>query len=134
MSRGHVVFRVMTLIAAALPAIAFAAQTPSPSPSLPPAKLFAVVFRTGPAWDAAKPPGEQLHFKDHSANIGRLKTEGRLVVGGRFSDMGLILVKAATKEEAQSLVDRDPSVAGGVFKAEVHPWSTFAAGCLEGGK
>jgi uncharacterized protein YciI len=103
------------------------------SPPAPPAKLFAVTFRTGPAWEAGKPPGEQRHFKDHSANIAKLKTEGRLVVGGRFSDVGLLLVRAATQEEAQSFVDRDPSVAGGTFKAEVHPWSTFAAGCLEGG-
>ena len=104
----------------------------APEPSPAPAKLFAVVFRTGPAWDAAKPPGEQTHFKDHSANIARLKAEGRLVVGGRFADVGLLLLRAATREEAQSLVDRDPSVAAGVFKAEVHPWSTFAAGCVEG--
>src|SRR5687767_740669 len=77
-------------------------------------QLFAVTFRTGPAWEAGKPPGEQRHFKDHSANIGKLKSEGRLVVGGRFSDVGLLLVRAASQEEAQSLVDRDPSVAAGV--------------------
>jgi uncharacterized protein YciI len=52
-------------------------------------------------------------------------------VGGRFSELGLLLVRAASREEAQSWVDRDPAVAAGVFMAEVHPWSTFAAGCLE---
>jgi uncharacterized protein YciI len=110
------------------------AQPPSPSPSAPaspPAKLFAVVIRTGPAWDPAKPPGEQRLFKEHSQNIGRLKSEGRLAVGGRFSDMGLLLVKAASAQEAQALMDQDPSLAAGTFKAEIHPWSTFAAGCVE---
>jgi uncharacterized protein YciI len=108
---------------------AASAQEPSPAP---PARVFAVVFRTGPAWEAARPPAEQVGFKDHSANIARLKAEGRLLIGGRFSDAGLLLVRAASREEAQSLLDRDPTVASGVFKAEVHPWSTFAAGCLEG--
>jgi uncharacterized protein YciI len=103
--------------------------TPSPSPAAQ--KVFAVVFRTGPAWDAAKPPAEQKFFKDHSQNIGRLKADGNLVLGGRFSDMGLVLVKASSLEDARALVDRDPSVAAGVFKADVHPWSTFHAGCLD---
>jgi uncharacterized protein YciI len=106
-------------------------QSPAPGPAPAPAALFAVVFRTGPAWDAAKPPAAQPGFKDHSANIMRLKSEGRLLIGGRFSDMGLLVVRAATREEAQSLLDRDPTVASGVFRAEVHPWSTFAPGCLE---
>lgn len=50
---------------------------------------------------------------------------------GERSDGGFLLVRAASPEEARSLVDRDPSVAAGVFKAEVHPWSTFAPGCVE---
>jgi uncharacterized protein YciI len=116
----------------ALAVVMAAAAAPVQEPTAPPARVFAVVFRAGPAWDAAKPPGEQVGFKDHSANIARLKAEGRLLIGGRFSDAGLLLVRAASREEAQSLLDRDPTVASGVFKAEVHPWSTFAAGCLEG--
>ena len=109
-----------------------AAQEPGPSaPASPPARLFAVVVRTGPAWDPAKPPGEQRLFKEHSQNIGRLKAEGRLAVGGRFSDMGLLLVKASSREDAQALMDQDPSLAAGTFKIEIHPWSTFAAGCVE---
>ena len=123
--------RKSLLLAALLSAGSAAAQ--EAPPAAPTAKLFAVTFRTGPAWEAGKPPGEQRHFKDHSANIGKLKSEGRLVVGGRFSDVGLLLVRAASQEEAQSFVDRDPSVAAGIFKAEIHPWSTFAAGCVEGG-
>jgi uncharacterized protein YciI len=103
----------------------------TPPPAAAASQLFAIVFRAGPAWDRAKPPADQSHFKDHSANIAKLEGEGRLVVGGRFSDLGLLLVRAASREEAQSWVDRDPAVAAGVFMAEVHAWSTFAAGCLE---
>jgi uncharacterized protein YciI len=124
---------VVALVAALLAAgRGGTAQEPSPSaPASPPTKLFAVVIRTGPAWDPAKPPGEQRLFKEHSQNIGRLKAEGRLAVGGRFSDMGLLLVKASSVQDAQALMDQDPSLAAGTFKAEVHPWSTFAAGCVE---
>ena len=111
-----------------------AAQEPVPStPSASPApakRTFALVFRTGPAWDKAKAPGAQAHFADHSANIRRLREEGRLLVGGRFSDLGLLLVEAADAAEARTFVDRDASVRAGVFAAEVHPWSTFAEGCV----
>jgi uncharacterized protein YciI len=93
--------------------------------------VFAVTFRTGPAWDPAKKPQDQLHFRDHSENIRRLKTEERLIVGGRFSDVGLLLLRAESEKEARALVERDPTVQAGVFKAEIHPWSTFAYGCLE---
>lgn len=92
---------------------------------------FVVLFRVGPAWDPAKPPSEQRHFAAHSANIAALKKEDRLVLGGRFSDVGLVLIRAADEEEARALIQRDPSVAEGTFKFEIHPWSTFSAGCLE---
>ena len=118
-------------------------EAASPAPPLPassvpaspaavpaPARTFALVFRAGPAWDKAKSPGQQLHFADHSANIRRLREEGRLQLGGRFSDVGLLLVKAADEAEARSLVDRDPSVKAGVFTAEAHPFATFAEGCV----
>jgi uncharacterized protein YciI len=106
------------------------AATPAPAASPAPARTFALVFRAGPAWDKSKSPGQQLHFADHSANIRRLREEGRLSLGGRFSDVGLLLVKAADEAEARSLVERDPSVKAGVFTAEVHPFATFAEGCV----
>jgi uncharacterized protein YciI len=107
-----------------------------PAPSAPPAspapakRTFALVFRTGPSWNKAKAPGAQAHFADHSANIRKLREEGRLLVGGRFSDQGLLIVEAKDEAEARTFVDRDPSVRAGTFTAEVHAWSTFAGGCV----
>ena len=92
--------------------------------------IFAIVFRTGPAWDPAKRPVEQPYFAEHSHNLRNLRLEGRLLLGGRFSDQGLVLVRASTQEEAQAMVDRDPSVANGTFRAEVHPFSAFQPGCV----
>lgn len=110
-----------------------AQEAAPPSPAGAP-RLFAVVFRTGPAWDASQPPGRQRHFQEHSANIARLRAEGRAVLGGRFADMGLLLVRADSEAEARSLLAADASLAAGTFTADVHPWTTFAAGCLEGRK
>jgi uncharacterized protein YciI len=92
--------------------------------------VFALVFRTGPAWDKSKAPGEQAFFADHSKNLRDLRAEGRLLLGGRFSDQGLVLVRAASADEARALVDRDPSVKNGTFQAEVHPFYAFMPGCV----
>ena len=115
------------MIARALLALARAAQPASPPPD---AKLYAVVVRTGPSWDAARPAAAQLHFKEHSANIRRLGTEGRLALGGRFGELGMLLVRAGSEAEARALFDADPSVAAGTFRLEVNEWRTFAPGCV----
>jgi uncharacterized protein YciI len=110
-----------------LPLAALAAQ-PSPPAVLP--SVFAVTFRTGPAWDANRPPPEQPHFAGHSRNLRALREEGRLLVGGRYGDAGLVLMTAASLDEARGLVTRDPAVGAGTFKADVQPWSTFMPGCV----
>lgn len=111
--------------------LACAAAAPQAAPPGKPAgEVYALVFRTGPAWDKAKAPGEQPYFADHSKNLRDLHAEGRLVLGGRYSDVGLVLVRAATLEEARALVDRDPSVKNGTFQAEVHPFRAFMPGCV----
>jgi uncharacterized protein YciI len=51
-------------------------------------------------------------------------------MGARFSDLGLVLVRAASVEDARALVDRDPSVANGTFQVEVHPFQAFMPGCV----
>jgi uncharacterized protein YciI len=110
----------------ALPACALAADDPAP----PAAKLFAVEFRTGPAWDANKQPQDQLHFREHSANLKRLRDAGRLLVGARYSDKGLIVLSAATEAEARAEIAKDPTVQAKVFAYEIHPFMVFYSGCL----
>ena len=118
----------------ALLALACALSAPDATPAASaPRGVFALVFRTGAAWDQAKAPHEQAFFADHSKNLRDLRAEGRLLLGGRFSDMGLVLVQAASLDEARALVDRDPSVRNGTFRAEVHPFSAFMPGCVGAG-
>jgi uncharacterized protein YciI len=103
-----------------------------PAPAgTPPVRTFAVEFRTGPGWDKAKPPNQQKHFSDHSANLRKLRQEGRIVLGGRYGEVGLVLLRATSEEDARALIGADPSIAAGVFVVAVSPWSTFMGGSVE---
>jgi hypothetical protein len=93
--------------------------------------LFAVQVRTGPTWDASKPPHEQLHFRDHSANLKRLRDAGHLIVGARYSDLGLIILAAESEAQVRSMMDGDPSFGAGIFRYEVHPFNVFYPGTLK---
>jgi len=102
-----------------------AAQTP---PAISAPRLFAVTFTTGPAWDAAKPPAEQAHFREHSANLARLRREGLLLLGARYADKGFIVLRAESEEAVRAQLAQDPSVAAGVFNAQIDAFNPFYHG------
>jgi uncharacterized protein YciI len=106
------------------------ANFPGPPGALP-LRTFAVEIRTGPAWDKAKPPGEQKLFAEHSAHLRRLRQEGRIVMGGRYGEVGLVLLRARDEEEVRRLLSGDPSLAAGTFTAAVHPFSAFMGGTVD---
>jgi uncharacterized protein YciI len=108
--------------------IATRAQSGTPAAAGQPANLFALVMTTGPEWKADKAPNEQAFFREHSQNLAMLRREGKIEAGGRFGPYGLIVLKAATEADARAMVDADPSVKAGVFKAELYPWTTIFAG------
>lgn len=93
--------------------------------------LFAVEIRIGKAWDPAKPPQEQAYFREHSANLRRMREAGALIVGARYSDIGLVIVSAATAAEVRAQMDQDPSFAAGTFVYDVHPINVFYPGELK---
>jgi hypothetical protein len=113
-----------------------AAQAPQaaaqPKPEPPPAatKLFAVEFRTGPAWDTALKPHEQPHFNDHSANLKRLRDAGMILLGARYSDKGFLVFSAVSEAAVRAEIDPDPTVKAGVFAYEVHAFNVFYPGCV----
>jgi hypothetical protein len=94
--------------------------------------LFAAEIKVGPNWDAAKPAHEQRFFKEHSLNLRRLREAGHLVMGARYSDKGLVVLSAATIEDARALLAPDPSFGAGVFAYELHPFNVFYPGTLQG--
>lgn len=99
----------------------------APAVDLP---LYAVQVRVGDKWDASKPPQEQALFREHSANLKRLRDAGHLVMGARFSDVGLIVLAAESEAQARAMMDADPSIAAGTFRYEVHAFNVFYPGTV----
>jgi uncharacterized protein YciI len=95
------------------------------------ARLFAVRFRPGAAWDAAKPPNQQTGFAAHSANLQRLRKDGSILLGGRFAEYGLIVIRAADEAAAKAMFVSDETLAAGLFVMQIDPWSTIFDGCTK---
>lgn len=93
--------------------------------------LFIVTYTTGPAWQTNKSPGEQIHFKEHSANLGAWRKEGFITFGARYGDKGIIFVKASTGDLVRERILSDPAVAQGLFLAAIEPLKPFYYGCVE---
>ena len=88
------------------------------------------MFKTGPKWDPAKAPGEQAFFREHSANLAKLRAAGSIVMGARYADVGLVVVSAANEADARKLFETDPSLAAGTFVLDVHRFSVFYPGTV----
>lgn len=108
------------------------ATAPSQAPGASDLPLFAVEIKVGPNWDAAKPPPEQRFFKEHSANLRRLRDAQHLVLGARYADKGLVVLAAPSLEDARAMLEPDPSFKAGVFAYELHPFNVFYPGTVQG--
>ncbi len=105
-----------------LAATAFSQTTP------PPPRLYAVRLTKGPAWDGAKSPNDQAGMREHSANIARMRREGHVVLGARFGELGLIVLRLPDEAAVQAQLAPDPAIASGVFKSQVDVFMPFAHG------
>lgn len=106
-------------------------SSPSQSPSAAPTKLFAIEIKTGTSWDAAKPAHEQAFFREHSANLKKLRDQGSLVFGARYSDKGLVVLEATSADEAHAMMKQDPSVQARIFAYELHDFNVFYGGTVQ---
>ena len=86
---------------------------------------FAVEIKVGPNWDAARPPAEQAFFAEHSANLRRLRNAGHIVMGSRYSDIGLVIFSADSAEAVRAFMQQDPAMSAGTFRYEIHPINIF---------
>lgn len=91
---------------------------------------FAMIYRKGANWDNSKEVAKQAYFSAHVQHLSKLEKEGRIPIGGRFSDKGFMLLKAGSMEAAQAVIKQDLSVTNGVFTVELHPFSPFYYGCI----
>ena len=80
----------------------------------------------GPKWTPEETPEVRKLMEGHMANIQKMAAAGKLVIAGPFTDngdlRGLYVFRAASMEEAKSLVESDPAVQAGRLRFELHPW------------
>lgn len=93
--------------------------------------LFIALYTVGEKWDVEKSPNEQAYFKDHSAFLKKLRDEGSITMGARYSDTGMIILKAADLESAKKLLTSDLAIQNNLFSVEIHPFAPFYKGCIE---
>jgi len=89
---------------------------------------FAVEIITGPNWDPQLEAHEQAFFKDHSAHLQKLRAAGHIVMGTRYSDIGLLVFRSASIDAINKLMYVDPSMQAGTFSYEVHVMNVFYPG------
>lgn len=93
--------------------------------------LYIVTYTTGSTWDNAKNAGEQIHFKEHSMNLSSWRKSGIIKFGARYADKGIIVITAATMQEAASLITSDPAVRNKLFSADIQKLNVFYDGCID---
>lgn len=96
--------------------------------------LYIVTYTTGTLWDANKAPNEQPYFKEHSANLSKLRKEGIIKLGARYADKGMIVIAANSFIVAKELILKDEAVSKGLFNADIQRFSVFYDGCVESAK
>ena len=108
-----------------LAALALVVAAGTAAAQAPPAPLFVVHFETGPSWNKSLAPSDQPSFREHSANLNRLRKEGTIVFGARYGDLGMIFLKADTLDAAKALMEADPGVQAGIFAYRIAPLRVF---------
>lgn len=133
--------QLFTLLLLAGTNIAFAQQpNPSYNPSLADSlkadeygmKMYVlVILKTGPIQITDESLRDSL-FTGHLKNISRLVHEGKLVVAGPLGKndkeyRGIFILNVPTVEEAQALLQTDPTIQAGLLEPEMYPWYGSAA-------
>lgn len=120
-----IAFAALLFGAAALCAQAQApAANSQPKEAAQPAKTWLIrLIPPRPHFDQDATPAEQALMEQHLAYWKDLNEKGVCLFGGPVLDprgvYGILVVRAATEDEARALGNGDPAVKGGVFKIEV---------------
>jgi uncharacterized protein YciI len=90
-----------------------------------------VILKTGPNKIEDKKVLDSL-FKGHMENIGRLAANGKLIVAGPLgkndkSYRGIFILNVKSIEEANALLETDPTIKDKVLEAELFKWYGSAA-------
>ncbi|WP_452222795.1 YciI family protein [Lacinutrix chionoecetis] len=93
-------------------------------------KLFAMIYSKGPEWNEKVSASKQDYFKAHSLHLQNLRKLEKILMGGRYSDLGFMILKAKNMPEAQLITKKDSSVVNGIFKVELFEFKPFYNGCI----
>ncbi len=126
---------VLAFLTTAFAGAGFGEQTPSPAPSAAPSTapglpLFAALYERGDAWKAGtgvfEQDGIEAHMQYLRSHASRLQAAGRFGhatdAGAADHSVGLVIVTAASQEEAEAFFAGDPAVIGKVLKVAVRRW------------
>ncbi len=91
-------------------------------------QYFLVHYTTGEAWNHSKPTHEQAFFREHSQHLSELRKKQIILIGGRFSDTGMLILKADHETAAAELIHADAAIIHKTFKAEIAPFDPFNGG------
>ena len=83
--------------------------------------IFVIIGHDGPDGQAKR----KLHRQAHLERMDPLDKAGKVVLAGPFTDQAgsLIIIEAASLEEAKAFAAGDPYVTQGVFaRYEIHPF------------
>jgi uncharacterized protein YciI len=85
---------------------------------------FAVTNLHGPAWDPARGLREQDAWDEHAAFMDDLVDDGFVLLGGPLgANRALLIVEAASEEEARERLAQDPWTPTRMLGVEsVEPW------------
>ncbi len=79
----------------------------------------------GPNQDLSEEEGDRIQ-RAHLAYIRRQKDAGKYLLSGPFADKadprGILVIRAASREEAEALAAADPAVQAGALRLELRPW------------
>lgn len=133
--------KILLLIIMTAACQAALAQKDSTKKSEPNIKQFwLVILKTGPKDKIITDSVQRSKiFSGHFSNMERLYNEGILKVAGPFGKndftwRGLFILDCKTKEEAETFVQTDPTVAAGVFIVDIVPWYSEPKGSFVPGK
>lgn len=101
------------------------------TPKTAPKPYVAAVFTTGKNWDTTKTAYEQPHFKEHGANLKRLHAEGKIALGARYGEFGLVVFKTESMEEVRACFDQDSIVIKDILRMDIQPFRPFYKGCID---
>ena len=98
-------------------------MTTPPHTMAPIPVLYVINYRPGPQWLAGRALREQ-GLEHHSAYMHELARRGEILAAGPLSTIegGLVILRVASIDAAESLMQADPAVLEGKFIGEVSVW------------